>query len=398
MVFPIIPTMRGMVMLAVSVLAVGVSLVNVNLASCIAAASMCAVVLASMVLSTMSLSGITVRRGMMRDGHVNGRVHVTFTVVNKRRRNRQAVIVQEVLPFVEEPIVSIVVDPMLSREEKTVTRTVIAVRRGYYKLGKVTLLGGDPAGLFRRAKGVSLPEEMMIYPEIVRIPWMPVFAKHRLRPSFHRAHDQRVGAVQGVLRSPRVPPVGRHAFHPLEGQRAGIARLMTREYESHNYTLICVMIDVDRRSVGEDRFKSNFEYLIMSAASICEYLSATYCDVMLVTARDDTAAPVVIHGNGKWFKHSASGPPGRPQAMQEECGRAVRRLRPPVRRQLDPVLPYDVRERSAAQEVRRHDLQTDRHPVAIRPIPHVPARRWRPQGGAATRGGPRKLEWCCLLF
>ena len=305
-------------MLALGVISVGICLVNVSLTTCITSAALCAVVVSSLVLSTLSLRGISVCRASVRDGFVNGRINLALVVRNRRRRNRQAVVIQERLPFVEDPLVNVVVDPLLPQEERLVPRTVVAARRGYYKLNNVLLFGGDPAGFFRRTRSFTLPDELVVYPETVRIPWMPVFVKHRLHPSA----TERTTGIAGLSRE----FFGVREYRPSDGFRfihwkasAKHRRLMTREYESHNFTQINILLDVDRRHVGLDPVKSNFEYLIMSAASICEYLAATYCEVLFVTIRGADRSPVVIRGNGKGMMHSVA----NLLAVLEPCGTPV---------------------------------------------------------------------------
>jgi hypothetical protein len=165
----------------------------------------------------------------------------------------------------------------------TLARRMTAVRRGHYLLGRVTLIGGDPAGLFRRIRHIHLPNEITIYPAGVRVAWMPIRIRHQLRASA----DGRPLGVSGLSQE----MFGVREYRPTDGVRfihwrasARQRRLMVREFEAFSVAQVGIVLDVDRHGIGPDPLDNNFEYLVETAASIADYLAGMYCNLMFVSA------------------------------------------------------------------------------------------------------------------
>ena len=282
MTLPLRPTTRGTVMLLAAAGALGVAMVNVSLTSCMAASLICAIVFISFLLSLFSLSGIEVQRGPTRDGFMGTTISLPLVVVNRARRIRQALVIREHCPFTDPEIVNAAIEPLTSREKRYVVRQIKAIKRGFYNLDKVTLLSGDPAGLFARCKTFKLPGEIQIYPDSVKLSWMPI----RIYRQIQVAAAGRPLGASGIGQE----LFGVREYRPSDGVRfihwkasAKQRKMMVREFEANSVSRVIMVLDVEKKFVGLDPVDSNFEFLVKTAASITSYLSQMYCRMLYLT-------------------------------------------------------------------------------------------------------------------
>ena len=159
----------------------GVSLANLNMAAGITSACLFAFLTSSFLMSLLSIRKIDLWRSPSSDCHAGNLTELPVTVRNRGKFLRQAFVVGEKLPFTGEPMSSFVVEPLAPGEKRLIKRELNAVKRGFYKMDRIFLIGGDPAGLFRRVKTFRIPEEITVYPGICRIPWMPIYIKNKIQ-------------------------------------------------------------------------------------------------------------------------------------------------------------------------------------------------------------------------
>lgn len=287
--------MRGVVVTGAALLSLAAALVNVQLTTCMLAAGLGGTVVASFILSFFSLFRMDLRRGYGRDGRVGEPVSLPVEIRNRNRLTRQAVLVREICPFSLEPITHTVVAPLRPRETRLVNRKILARRRGRFKLNEITLVGGDPAGLFRREKRFRFPEEIMIFPESVKLSWMPIRIKRLVRPSVTGRPIGTAGVGQDFF--------GIREYRHSDGVRfihwkasAKRRKLVVRELEGNSVTQVNIALDVDRRHVSDDGDDSNFEFLIKTAASMLDYLATSQCDLLFATGLGDKPATTLERG------------------------------------------------------------------------------------------------------
>lgn len=276
------PTTRGKVMILAVAGAVGVSLVNPNLTTCLAAACIAAVLLSSLLLSFLSLRKIDIKRGPAKDSCIGDKVTLPVTIINKSRHWRQALVIREKCPFTEKKLLNVPVGPLGRGETRLINRQTLAARRGYYNLKRITLIGGDPAGLFAKRKNFDLKGEIMIYPDSVKLSYMPIRIKRQIQASILGRPIGISGLGQEFF--------GVREYRPSDGVRfihwkscAKHGQLMVREFEANAATKVSILLDVEEKFVGEDEFKSNFEYLVKTAASMINYLAGMYCQILFIT-------------------------------------------------------------------------------------------------------------------
>jgi uncharacterized protein (DUF58 family) len=304
------PTTRGWVVTLAGVAWILVAIVNRMMFPFLMGCAALALVAASLVSAALSLWGIRVRRGACGDAACGEAVSLPLTVENRLSRRRQPIVVVEEVPFAADPSVRTVVVPLASREECLVQRRVLALKRGEFVLGRLTLRGGDPAGLFRRERQLDLPARMVVYPGTEPVPDL------LLHPS------EALGAVAGSPVSAAGMSqdfYGVREYHPTDGLRyihwkssARYGHLMVREFERNAVMSVAVMLDAHEHFVSGSDPSSNLEYQVRAAASICRHCADLYCSFGFAAAG---AVPVVV----------------RPTLAAEVCGEvmyALATLRP----------------------------------------------------------------------
>lgn len=278
----ILPTPRGIVFSLAAIGAVGVALINVGLGTALAAASLMGMVFASFLMALFSLYGFSVTRSPCHDGERGAELNMPLVIRNRGFFFRQAVVVSEKIPFAPDGIFRCVLPPMRPRSQVLFERWVPARRRGFFDLKYVTLIGGDPAGLFSRFRSYRLPAEVMVGPEIIKLGQLPMHLEGRaiLSPE---------GRPLGVSGSGQ-EFFGIREYRPSDELRfihwkstAAKRKLMVKEFEAGSLDQVTVILDTERKYVGADHEENNFEFLLKIAGSIFANLSEMYCRVQFIT-------------------------------------------------------------------------------------------------------------------
>lgn len=299
---PFAPTYRGMIMIFLSISSLGVSLANINLAASITAAGFSAVLAASFIMSILSIRKIDVMRGPGSDCCSGESITLPVFLVNRSRLTRQSFVIREKLLFTENTYGNISVEALKPGETRLVKREFNAVRRGCYKLERIHLVGGDPAGLFRRVRTFRIPEEITVYPEMELVTWMPLFIKNKIQAST-------TGRPIGIS------GIGEEFFGVREYRRSDSMRfinwkstakqgkLMVREFEAHSSVTLVILLDGEKKKTGFYKpLKNNYEYLVKTAASICNYACGMYCRIIFISPNGKTGETVILDGTGIGLK------------------------------------------------------------------------------------------------
>ncbi|MDD3118970.1 MAG: DUF58 domain-containing protein, partial [Victivallales bacterium] len=214
-----------------------------------------------------------------------GMVQLPLVIANRSRRRRQAVLIRERLDFTEKsPFFHEAVAALQPYERRLVRRVMPAVKRGFYRLRQVELLGGDPGGFFCCRRRFRLPGEVMIYPEYLRLSRLPEMSRHR--------------SLQAVTGRPLgVSGVGQEFFGVREYSAydemrfihwkasARHRKLMVKEFEANTISHLYVLLDTEAAGVGDDAEDNNFEFLVRAAAAIVNCLADMHCRLTFVSAR-----------------------------------------------------------------------------------------------------------------
>jgi hypothetical protein len=299
---PFAPTTRGMIMIFLCIASLGVSLANINLAATITSAGFSAVLAASLIMSILSIRKIDVWRGPGSDCCSGEKITLPVFLRNRSRLTRQAFVIREKLLFTENTFGNISVEALKPGETRLVKREFNAVKRGSYQLEKIYLVGGDPAGLFRRVKTFKIPEDIIVYPEMDNITWMPLFVKNKIQAST-------TGRPIGIS------GIGEEFFGVREYRRSDSMRfinwkstarqgkLMVREFEAHASVTLVILLDGEKKKAGFYKpLKNNYEYLVKTAASICNYACGMYCRIIFISPNGKTGETVILKGTGIGLK------------------------------------------------------------------------------------------------
>jgi hypothetical protein len=189
-----------------------------------------------------------------------------------------------------------------SGEARLINREFNAVRRGSYRLEKRYVFGGDPAGLFRRVRTFRIPEEITVYPEMENVSWMPLFIKNKIQAST-------TGRPIGIS------GLGEEFFGVREYRRSDSMRfinwkstarqgkLMVREFEAHSSLTLVILLDGEKKKAGFfNPLKNNYEYLVRTATSICNYACGMYCRIIFISPDGKTGETAILDGTGAGLK------------------------------------------------------------------------------------------------
>jgi len=279
------PTRRGKILILAAAGTLGVALVNVNITTCLVASGILSVIVSSFVMSLFSLNRLELKRGPVKDGVAGGKIALPVIIKNNGFSLRQAIIVSEAMPFSEKKMLNVPLQPLARHASIVINRQAFASRRGFYKLSTISLVSGDPAGIFKTVRRFKLPCELMIYPESVKLSYMPIRIKKQIassilgRPIGVSGMGQEFFGVREYRRSDGV-----RFIHWKSSARH--KKLMVRDFEANASTKVSIFLEASRKHVGLDETYSNLEYLIKTAASMVNYLSGMYCQVLFVTSTE----------------------------------------------------------------------------------------------------------------
>ncbi|MCK5802609.1 MAG: DUF58 domain-containing protein [Lentisphaeria bacterium] len=283
------PTSRGWVVAFACLIWAGVALVNRTVFPFLLAVGTLALLAVSFLCAWLALRGIRVRRGSAGSACAGQAASMPLWITNHSRRRRQSMIVVERLPFSTQQEHVTMVPPLKPQEERLVNRQVLAMLRGEFALRRITLRGGDPAGLFYRERKFKCPHTQVIYPGMETISNL-FLGQHETVQSSTGNPVSAAGTTQDFY--------GVREYNPSDGLRfihwkssARFGKLMVREFERNAVMSIAVILDIPRQSVSGKEHWSNLEYQVRAAASICHHCSDLYCDLSFAAGG---AKPILI--------------------------------------------------------------------------------------------------------
>ncbi len=284
MVFPVRPTMRGIILMLTAAGCTGAAIVNANLTTSLIASCMLAIVVSSIILAFFSIHRIDLKRAPNRDGACGSQLQLPFTITNRSWQWRQALLIRERIDFTEKyPFFHEAVESLRPYETRQIRRIMPAIKRGFYRLETVDLIGGDPAGFFCYLRRFNLPGEVMIYPENLRLSQLPDFGRRRSIQSVTGRPLGVSGAGQEFFGVREYSPHDEMRFIHWKAS-AKHRKLMVKEFEANTISHIYIVLDTNKAFVGYDFFDNNFEYLVKAAAAIVNCLADMHCRLTFVTA------------------------------------------------------------------------------------------------------------------
>jgi uncharacterized protein (DUF58 family) len=159
--------------------------------------------------------------------------------------------------------------------------------RGEFNLGPVTVVSGDPFGLFHRQRKLDISGKVIVYPAIT-----PLY-------SFARLPGELPGGSVQSQRAPFSTPnaSGVRDYQPGDGlsrihwlSSARQRRLMVKEFDLDPLSDVWLMLDLDDQVQAGSGPDSTEEWAVSVAASLASYFVGRQRQVGLVTQRHVLAA------------------------------------------------------------------------------------------------------------
>lgn len=172
-------------------------------------------------------------------------------------------------------------------ERRALSYTVMSRRRGYYRLGPLTLETGDVLGLGERALSGLQPDGLTIYPPVVTLDelGLPASLPFGTLPASRR------------LFSDPARPAGVRPYQPADGVRridwkstARTGAPQVRRYQPAIALETLVALAFSREEFGSRYAYDTMERALTAAASVAAHLAARRQPVGLVTTGADPAA------------------------------------------------------------------------------------------------------------
>lgn len=274
------PTTRGWVICLNGVAWMLVAMVNHTLFALLLAWACIALAITSLISALLSLRGFNVTRATSGNAAAGQMTSMPLRIENTKWRRRQAVVVQEKIPFSLEINARHVLPPMGKKETRIFDRQVLAIKRGDFKLNDIILRSGDPAGLFCRERRFRLPASLIVYPPVEQLPDL-LLHQHEAFQTTTGNPISTAGTSQDFF--------GVREYTPNDGMRhihwrssARQRKLMVKEFERNAVMSVAVLLDAHEQMVSEGTW-SNLEYMIRVAASLCAYCSDLYCTFSFVS-------------------------------------------------------------------------------------------------------------------
>jgi uncharacterized protein (DUF58 family) len=182
-----------------------------------------------------------------------------------------------------------------AHERQTWQALVKCRRRGRYHLGTVLATAGDPFGLFTRSHRLGKAASLMVYPQIVELPYF--------RTSFsslidfgHGTSGRRISQISPSASSVRDMVSGDSQEHIHWRSTAHTGRLMVKvfdaEHSSDNSKNVWIVLDMQKRAHCRDGDENTEDYCVTAATSLArKYLDEGMRVGLVAAAERDYSFP-----------------------------------------------------------------------------------------------------------
>ena len=242
-----LPTHRGLLLLLMAAAAAAVAWVNSGLITAMTAALLCAVVLSGFLMAQfLSFAGLRPERAFAGDGSCGEPLYVNIAVRNTLPLFRQSCVLLENYPFCLSEQSAFVIPPLAPRETFSATCHVKAEKRGVFFLEKVSLVSGDPLGLFRKKKRFRLPAQVEIPPRIMPLASLAAPDKSGGLADVEGRKQGRAGSGAEFF-GVRPYRIGDEVRHIHWKATAAKGQLMVKEFEASAVDQVVILLDTDKR-------------------------------------------------------------------------------------------------------------------------------------------------------
>jgi uncharacterized protein (DUF58 family) len=165
------------------------------------------------------------------------------------------------------------------RQRRTWRATSTCKRRGLYTLGRVTVSGGDPFGLFHSTKSFGPTQTVLVYPRPVeladvRLPPAELLGGGQVHKPTHYITSDAVSIRQYEYGD---------SYNRIHWPSTARTReLMVKLFEMDPASDVWVVMDLDAGTQAGSGDESTEEYAVTLAASIANHFSRSSCSVGLM--------------------------------------------------------------------------------------------------------------------
>jgi uncharacterized protein (DUF58 family) len=167
-----------------------------------------------------------------------------------------------------------------SLQERSVTSTALAARRGVHHLPALWAEAEDPLGLVRARRRLSDPLDVTIYPRLAALSSCALFANLGIQRGLSRRGLVRLGSSEFRGIRPHYP--GEPLSHVDWKATAKTGSLMLREMDDPESGDITVLLDGTAAGVAGEGARSSFELAVEAAGSVADFVLAAGRSVNLL--------------------------------------------------------------------------------------------------------------------
>jgi uncharacterized protein (DUF58 family) len=280
----IYPTGRGVIITFLVASAIGVALINEGLATALVAAILACFLSASLFMAIFfPFIGIKVARICHGSANRTSPIDLPLEIKNSTIFFRQEFAVYEEIVGVSQKESYFFVKGLKPKETITLSRVITPLKRGIFPLSKITLISGDPAGLFKVKRNIKLPGELVVYPAKVylnSLEHLPVESTHKVPEGKSTLQVGKSMEFIG-LRSYRNGDEIRFIDWK---STAAKHKLMVRDFESQTQDFYTIILDTCGKEISTAFDDSNFEKLIDAVSSVGNFLKNQPVKVTFLTS------------------------------------------------------------------------------------------------------------------
>jgi uncharacterized protein (DUF58 family) len=236
-----------------------------------------------LLLSARAIGGnVRESQGLCRVGET---LEEEFTVFNRSRLPSPLIEIQEETDL--PGYVNSVAFNLSPRESRTWRTRPGCLRRGQYVLGVLKVKITDPLGLFRIEKSLGAYQEVVVYPEMLELPFFQALPSQEPGQSPRRWLASEAGPIAARVRD----YTSGDSFHHIHWHTtAHTGKLMVREFEpdrsNYNFKSIWIVLDMHRASRVGEGDENTEEYAVTIAASLAKKHIESGKQVGLMAAGD----------------------------------------------------------------------------------------------------------------
>jgi uncharacterized protein (DUF58 family) len=245
-----------------------------------AAAMLAGAVLISVAWGRRIGGALEVARQMNARAYLNDKIDVILQVRNRSRLPAPWLRIRDSVPVEVGPHSFNRAISLKGKETRLFHYTLLANRRGFYRVGPVSLYAGDVLGLDDVLNRQAVVQTLTVYPKIVSLEALGLPSRS---PLGSLRETQPIFEDPSRVRGKREYSSGDSMRRVDWKTSAATGRLQVRQFEPSRSLEAMVMLDLNRANYDRLTWADDIELAIIAAASICNWVVARKEAVGLAT-------------------------------------------------------------------------------------------------------------------